>query len=72
MSHKEKSITLQELKNMTVFDVERQRAIKNYVDDLIFALYFNVPLKKVGFDIADKIKSQCSENQNYSIVNKQF
>ena len=66
--NKKISITLQELKNMIIFDAERQHAIKNYVDDLIFALYFNVPLKKIGFQIANKIKTECSKNQNYNII----
>jgi len=61
-------VTLQDLKNTIIFDVDRQRAIKNYVDDLIFALYFDVPLNKIGFNIANKIKTQCSENPYYSLL----
>jgi len=53
-----------------ILDSKRHDSIKNYVDDLIFALYFGVPLKTIGFHIADKIKVQCSQDQNYQIINK--
>ena len=56
---KEKEINLSELKSLTAIDFEKQKSLKSYIDDLVFALYFNVPLTKIGLDKAKIIKSAC-------------
>ena len=61
-------VTIQELKNLVVFDKEYQLAIKDYIDDLIFTLYFNVKLKEIGFTKADSIKKLCSQSKYYNLM----
>ena len=65
---KEKEINLSELKSLTAIDFEKQKSLKSYIDDLVFALYFNVPLTKIGLDKAKIIKSACEKNKFYKIV----
>jgi len=67
---KEKEINLSELKSLPAIDFEKQKALKDYIDDLVFALYFNVSLAKVGLDKAVAIKSACEKNKFYKIVSK--
>ena len=63
-------IRLSELKLLPVIDFEQQEKLKNYIDDLVFALYFNVPVKIVGTEHANEIKQLCQENEFYSYINK--
>ena len=67
---KEKEINLSELKSLPAIDFEKQKVLKDYIDDLVFSLYFNVPLIKVGFDKARVIKLACEKNKFYKIVSK--
>ena len=62
-------IRLSELKTLPVIDFEYQRKLKDYIDDLVFALYFNVPVKNIGINHAGEIKQMCQENEFYSCIN---
>ena len=62
-------ISLSELKKLTVIDFERQKELKEYIDDLIFALYFNVYLENIGLDKANEINEACNENKFYKVIN---
>ena len=64
-------ISLSELKNLLIIDYEKQQKIKDYIDDLVFTLYLNIGLKKLGLNHAEKIKSKCSKNPYYKLVNNQ-
>jgi hypothetical protein len=63
-------VILSELKNLPAIDFEKQAALKDYIDDLVFALYFNVPLAKIGFEYADEIKRECEKSKYYRLVKK--
>jgi hypothetical protein len=63
-------ITLSELKSLPAIDFEKQESLKDYIDDLVFALYFNIPLTKVGFEHADEIKRECEKSTYYQLVAK--
>ncbi|OIP04852.1 hypothetical protein CO101_00595 [Candidatus Berkelbacteria bacterium CG_4_9_14_3_um_filter_39_23] len=64
-----KKISLDDLENLPVIDFDQQRQIKDYVDDLVFVLYFNVVLKNIGIKNASSIKFQCWKNKFYKIAN---
>ena len=57
--YKEDQIILSELKELPVIDFEKQKKLKNYIDDLVFVLYFNVPVKKISMDKAGEIRKNC-------------
>jgi len=61
-------IRLSELKELPAIDFQTQAALKDYIDDLVFALYFNVPLAEVGFEYADEIKKACRKSQYYGLT----
>ena len=61
-------ISLSELKELPAIDFQKQTALKDYIDDLVFALYFNFPLGKVGFEYADEIKKTCRNSQYYGLT----
>ena len=44
----EQTILLTELKSLPAIDFDRQSAIKKEIDDIVFALYFGVPVKDVS------------------------
>jgi len=69
-SEKQK-ISLSEIKDLPIIDLEKQQKIKDYIDDLVFALYFNIPLEKIGLNYAGEIKMKCSKNPFYEMVNKE-
>jgi hypothetical protein len=62
-------IILSELKTLPVIDFERQTELKDYIDDLVFALYFSIPLVKVGLKYRSEIKKVCQKNRFYDLVN---
>ncbi len=64
------SVQLTDLKSLPVIDIEKQKQLKDYIDDLVFALYFNVPIKELGFEKAEQIKGECAKNKFYKTVNK--
>ena len=37
-------------------------------NDLVFALYFIIPIKKTGIEQAQNIKTQCLKNQYYQYI----
>ena len=63
-------IKLSELKSLPAIDFEKQTALKDYIDDLVFALYFNIRLTKVGLNQAAAIKKLCQNNKFYRLLNK--
>ncbi len=64
-------INLSELKSLPIIDFEKQKLLKDYIDDLVFALYFGIKTSDVGFEKAKKIKSVCEKNEFYKIVANQ-
>ncbi|MDP2954267.1 MAG: hypothetical protein Q8O76_13250, partial [Chloroflexota bacterium] len=63
-----RQISLSELRNLQVIDFERQAQLKDYMDDLVFALYFNIPLREVGLDKAEEIRKDCSKSKYYQLL----
>lgn len=63
-------IKLSELKSLPAIDFGKQAALKDYIDDLVFALYFNIPLTKVGLKYAPNIKKLCQNNKFYRLLKK--
>lgn len=63
-------ISLSELKELPVINFKLRDKIKDYVDDLVFALYFNKSIEKVGLERAEEIKEKCRENKFYKVVDK--
>ena len=62
-------IVLSELKHLMALDKDLQESFKDYIDDLFFALYFNIHLTKVGFNYVAEIKKLCQKNKFYKLLN---
>ncbi len=60
-----KKISLSELKSLPAIDFEKQKMLKDYIDDLVFALYFNIKIENLGLDKAQEIKEKCAQNFYY-------
>ena len=58
-----------ELKTLPALDKELQSKLKDYIDDLVFALYFNIQLPDLDFENAENIKDICKKNKYYELVN---
>jgi hypothetical protein len=65
-------IVLSELKHLMALDKDLQESLKDYIDDLVFALYFNVPVKKIGINLASQIKELCRQNKFYDYIQKEM
>ncbi len=61
--------SVSELKSLSAFDKEYQAQLKNYIDDLVFALYFKVKLPVLGFINAELIKKACAKHKYYQFIN---
>lgn len=69
--NEEKMISLGQLKSTPAIDFEKQNKLKDYIDDLIFALYFNILLLDVVINKAGEIKEMCSKNKYYKLVQEE-
>jgi len=63
-------ISLSDLRNLQAIDFEKQAKLKDYIDDLVFALYLMIPLKEVGLDKVKQIKKACSRSKYYQLCNR--
>lgn len=63
-------INLSELISLPVIDFEKQKTIKDLIDDLIFCLYFNIYIPNEKIENANFIKAQCQKNKFYKLINK--
>lgn len=63
-------ISIRELRKIPVIDIERRNELKNYIDDLVFALYFQIPLKEIKLEKSEIIRKKCLQNQYYGLINK--
>jgi len=61
-------IGLPELRNLQVIDFEKQAKLKEYIDDLVFALYFNIALKEVAVERSEDIREACSKSKFYQLL----
>lgn len=59
---------ISDLKQISVFDPEYQQEIKTYIDDLVFALYFNIELELFGFENRKAVKEKCSKSSYYMLI----
>ncbi len=64
------AINLSELKTLPIIDYDKQQELKNYIDDLIFALYFNIKLENLDLNKVAEIKIKCSENPHYKLISE--
>ena len=64
-------MTLSELKYLMALDKDLQESLKDYIDDLVFALYFNVSVKKVGISLSKQIKGLCHKTEFYDYIQKE-
>lgn len=67
LKFEKRTISLSELRNLQVIDFQKQAKLKDYIDDLAFALYFNIPLKKVSLEKAHEIRHACSASRYYQL-----
>lgn len=65
-------IVLSELKYLMALDKVLQESLKNYIDDLVFTLYFNIPVKKIGLNLAGQIKELCRKNEFYDYIQNEM
>lgn len=63
------NIDLSELKKLSVFDKDEQDKIKDYIDDLLFALYFGIEIENPTYKNTLEIKDFCKQNEFYEIIN---
>lgn len=62
-------INLSELKALQTIDTDKQQKIKDYIDDLVFALYFDVEIGDIRIECAKDLKDQCRKSRFYESVN---
>lgn len=70
LKFKNKKVRLSYLRSLPIIDSERQKNLKDYIDVLVFVLYFNIPVKKVKFSEIEEIKRLCSRNKYFTMIAK--
>lgn len=67
---KEEKISLSELKSLPAINYRKQIVLKEYIDDLVFALYFSVQIGKIGLNRANPIRTECKKHKYYGLLEK--
>ncbi len=49
-------------------DNQHNKLIQEYINDLVFCLYFNIKIENIGFNYAENIRTICKENKYYSKI----
>lgn len=62
-----RKITLSELTSLPAINIEKQVQIKKHIDDLVFALYFNVHIPKNKLKKPGEIRKLCQRNKFYKL-----
>jgi len=62
--------SVNELKQLSAFDVDYQAEIKDYIDDLVFSLYFKIDIPELGFENRNQIKELCKKNKYYKLIDE--
>ncbi len=63
--------SLNDLKSIPMIDLIKQNIIKDYIDDLVFSLYFKIKSENVGFEYKEEIKEKCKQHKFYKLINNQ-
>lgn len=63
-----KNISLNKIKMLKVIDYKKREELKNYIDHLIFLLYFNIDTKSDIINNIDNLKKLCSKNKFYGYI----
>jgi hypothetical protein len=63
------AISPHDLKAHELIDFELINSLKSYIDDLVFALYFGVSIKRASLDKAAELRKACEGSELYSMVN---
>jgi hypothetical protein len=58
-------VTLPELQNLEAIDFEEQQQLKNHIDNLVFALYFEVEIADNQLDNFEFVQKECEKDENY-------
>ncbi len=58
---------LQELKDFEIIDFEKIDELKTHINNLIFALYFNVRILQSDIKTIENVKNLCAKNKYYKI-----
>lgn len=62
--------SINELKKLPIVDFALQKQIKDYIDDLVFALYFKINLSTIGFSNREEVQSACEKHKYYKLINQ--
>ena len=63
-------VTLQELQTLETIDYDLQSQIKNHIDNLVFALYFEIKIPENQIDNFKFLEKECEMNENYNDILK--
>ena len=63
-----KNISLNEIKMLKVIDYKKRDELKNYIDHLIFLLYFNIDTKSDIINNFIKLKKLCAKSKFYGYI----
>ena len=66
LESKKRKIGLSELKSSPAIDFEKQKQIKDHIDDLVFCLYFKIQVPRNKLSKSEFVKKLCEKNKFYS------
>lgn len=68
IKNNKKNILTSDLKMIKIINYDKQNELKEYLDYLVFILYFSIPIKNIGIENIDYIKKICNNNDNFLYI----
>lgn len=68
IKNNKKNILTSDLKMIKIINYDKQNELKEYLDYLVFILYFSIPIKNIGIENIDYIKEICNNNNDFLYI----
>ena len=68
IKNNKKNILTSDLKMIKIINYDKQNELKEYLDYLVFILYFSIPIKNIGIENIDYIKKICNNNNDFLYI----
>lgn len=68
LKNNKNNILTSDLKTIKIIDYDKQNKLKEYLDYLVFILYFSIPIKNIEIENIEYIKKACEKDANFSYI----
>jgi hypothetical protein len=65
-------ILLSDVRNIRITDTDLQQKLKEYIDDLVFSLYFGIRVERLDIKYSKELNATCRKNKFYELIDSSW